>query len=141
GSLSSPISGIDGTLASLILFSTNVTCDHSLATFFTNDTTIMSVFTLKQLFSVICSYARVVDDLAQALEQFLSVVVKVAIDRVDLLILNHVEAALRVSDQSFVVRDNDDATLVVVDGVSQRVNGLDVEVVGRFIQDYHIRRV
>ncbi|KYN06680.1 hypothetical protein ALC62_02338 [Cyphomyrmex costatus] len=103
---------MEGDFASLILFSTNVTCDHSLAIFFARETTIISVFILN-----VRSYTGIVDDFSQALEQFFSIVVEIAVDSINLLVLNHIETAFSISNQSFVVRDDNYTALILVNGV------------------------
>lgn len=52
---------------------------------------------------------------------------------VDSLVLDDVERALRLADEALVVRHDDDAALVQVDGLRQRVDTLDVKVVRRLV--------
>lgn len=41
-------------------------------------------------------------------------------------------------DESEVVRHKYHATIKVVDGISQSVDGLDVQVIGRFVQEQQV---
>ena len=44
-------------------------------------------------------------------------------------------------DKSEVVRNEDESALEVVDGVAEGVDGLHVQVIGRFVQEQHVRRL
>lgn len=81
------------------------------------------------------------DLLAELLEQLLSIVVEVTAQIVDHLVLDDVETTLGLSNQPLVVSDNNHAALVLCDGLGERVNRLEVQVVGRLVQDYNIGRL
>jgi hypothetical protein len=63
-------------------------------------------------------------------EQRLLVVVEVARARPHVLLVAHPQLAARVADEPRVVRDEDDASLELADGVAQRVDGLGVQAAG-----------
>ena len=60
--------------------------------------------------SLIGDKRRIINLFAEFIEHFLAIVVEFALDFVDRLILNDPQLTRRVSDQSFVVRNDDDAT-------------------------------
>jgi len=48
------------------------------------------------------------------------------------------QLAIGVQDEPSVVAHNDDTTLVVVDGLDQRINRLDIQIIGRLVQNQDI---
>lgn len=52
---------------------------------------------------------------------------------IDGLVLDDVERTVGLADESLVVGHDDDAALVPVDGLRQRVYAFDVQVISRFV--------
>jgi len=77
----------------------------------------------------------VVDLLAQLLQHLLPVVLEAAFDLRDSLLLDHPQLAFSLTNQTLVVRNNNNTTCVILDSVPQGVDGLDVEVVGGLVEN------
>lgn len=68
----------------------------------------------------------------------LAVLVKASLQGVDLALGTDPQLLTHHPDESLVVTDQDDATLVLDQAMAQGFNGLDVQVIGRLVQDQEV---
>merc|ERR1711962_1506187 len=77
--------------------------------------------------------------LSQCLQNFPLVVIKVAIYFFNGPVFHNPKSAVRFKDQASIVSDEHDPTSELIDGICKSINRLNIQIVGRFVQNDEIR--